>query len=230
MNIRPDSLGAAGREANLSQKLVTQTASARLPTTWGEFMCHSFQSLEDGQMHLAFVMGEVDTGEPILVRVHSECVTGDVFNSVKCDCGLQLDEAMNRVAQAGQGVVIYLRGHEGRGIGISQKLMAYELQDQGFDTVDANIELGVAVDSRDYGVGAQILGDLGVTRLRLMTNNPAKYQGLAGNGLTIDELIPLHVPIHPEAERYIETKRGRLGHHPPDSAAVPETPSDVAIG
>jgi len=215
MNSRSDSLGAAGRDAHPSHKPVIQTASARLPTTWGQFMCHSFESLDDGQTHLAFVMGDVATGEPVLVRVHSECVTGDVFNSVKCDCGLQLDEAMSRVAQAGRGVVIYLRGHEGRGIGISQKLRAYELQDQGFDTVDANIELGVAVDSRDYGVGAQILMELGVSKLRLMTNNPAKYEGLAGNGLTINELIPLHVPIHPEAERYIETKQGRLGHHTP---------------
>lgn len=215
MNSRSDSLGAAGRDAHSSHKPVSETASARLPTTWGEFMCHSFESLDDGQIHLAFVMGDVATDEPVLVRVHSECVTGDVFNSVKCDCGLQLDEAMSRVAQAGRGVVIYLRGHEGRGIGISQKLRAYELQDQGFDTVDANIELGVAVDSRDYGVGAQILTELGVSKLRLMTNNPAKYQGLAGSGLTIDELIPLHVPIHPEAVRYIETKQGRLGHHTP---------------
>jgi len=215
MNSRSDSLGAADRNGHPAHKPVSQTASARLPTTWGEFMCHSFESLDDGQMHLAFVMGDVATADPVLVRVHSECVTGDVFNSVKCDCGLQLDEAMSRVAQAGRGVVIYLRGHEGRGIGISQKLKAYELQDQGFDTVDANIELGVAVDSRDYGVGAQILMELGVSELRLMTNNPAKYDGLAGNGLTISELVPLHVPIHPEAERYVETKQGRLGHHTP---------------
>ena len=215
MNSRADSLGAADRNGHPAHKPVRETASARLPTTWGEFMCHSFESLDDGQMHLAFVMGDVATADPVLVRVHSECVTGDVFNSVKCDCGLQLDEAMSRVAQAGRGVVIYLRGHEGRGIGISQKLKAYELQDQGFDTVDANIELGVAVDSRDYGVGAQILMELGVSELRLMTNNPAKYDGLAGNGLTISELVPLHVPIHPEAERYVETKQGRLGHHTP---------------
>ncbi len=230
MNIRSDSFGASGRDAHSSQKLVIRAASARVPTTWGEFMCHSFESLEDGEVHLAFVMGEVDTAEPVLARVHSECVTGDVFNSVKCDCGLQLNEAMSRVAQAGRGVVIYLRGHEGRGIGISQKLKAYELQDQGFDTVDANLELGMAVDARDYGVGAQILIDLGVGQLRLMTNNPAKYQGLAGKGLIITELVPLHVPIHPEAERYIETKRGRLGHHTPDSASIPAPPSDVALG
>ncbi len=229
MNTRSDSLGSNGSDEHPPRELVTQTASARLPTTWGEFMCHSYESLDDGQMHLAFVMGEVDGAEPVLVRVHSECVTGDVFNSVKCDCGLQLDEAMSRVAQAGQGVVIYLRGHEGRGIGISQKLKAYELQDQGFDTVDANLELGVAVDSRDYSVGAQILTQLGVSQLRLMTNNPAKYQGLASNGLTITELIPLHVPIHPEAERYIETKRGRLGHHTPSSAGSSAAPSDAVV-
>jgi len=222
MNTRSESLGATIGNAGNGKTALLKTASARLPTTWGEFWCHSFRSV-DGETHLAFVMGEVDADEPVLVRVHSECVTGDVFNSVKCDCGLQLDEAMRRVAEADQGVVVYLRGHEGRGIGISQKLRAYQLQDQGFDTVDANLELGVAVDSRDYSVGAQILIDLGVSRLRLMTNNPAKYQGLEGFGLTISELVPLHVPIHPEAKRYIETKRGRLGHHTPDDPMNPTT-------
>jgi 3,4-dihydroxy 2-butanone 4-phosphate synthase/GTP cyclohydrolase II len=157
-------------------------------------------------------MGDVGGDEPVLVRVHSECVTGDVFGSVKCDCGPQLQEAMRRVAEEGRGVVIYLRGHEGRGIGIAHKLRAYELQEQGFDTVDANVELGLPIDKREYGVGAQILADLGVHRLRLMTNNPEKYGGLEGFGLTITERVPIHLRAHPEAEAYLRTKRDRMGH------------------
>lgn len=204
-----------------SEKLVTRTASARLPTQWGTFQCHSFSSELDGETHLAFTMGELDSGESTLVRVHSECITGDVFTSVKCDCGPQLHEAMRQVAALGRGVVVYLRGHEGRGIGISHKLRAYELQDSGLDTIDANLELGLPIDSREYGVGAQILVDLGVSEIRLLTNNPSKYSGLGGFGLTITERISLHVPIHPEAERYVQTKRDRLGH---DSPTV--TPSD----
>lgn len=199
-----------------SEKLITRTASARLPTRWGEFRCHSFECLVDGETHLAFAIGDVRGDDPVLVRVHSECLTGDVFGSVKCDCGPQLHEAMRLIAAAGRGVVVYLRGHEGRGIGISHKLRAYELQDQGWDTVDANIELGLPVDSREYGVGAQILADLGVTHLLLLTNNPAKYRGLEGFGLTISERVPLHPPAHPEAEQYLRTKQDRLGHHPPN--------------
>ncbi len=204
-----------------SEMLVTRTASARLPTQWGTFRCHSFASEIDGETHLAFTMGDIDTGGPVLVRVHSECITGDVFNSVKCDCGPQLHEAMRQVAELGRGAVVYLRGHEGRGIGISHKLRAYELQDDGLDTIDANLELGLPIDNREYGVGAQILADLGVTRLRLLTNNPAKYRGVDGFGLTITERVPLHVPIHPEAERYVQTKRDRLGHDSP--ALLPDT-------
>ena len=206
------------RHRRRSEKLVAETANARLPTEWGEFRCHSFESLVDGETHLAFVMGDLSGDAPTLVRVHSECLTGDIFGSVKCDCGPQLHEAMRLVADAGRGVVVYLRGHEGRGIGISHKIRAYELQDQGLDTVDANLELGLPVDSREYGVGAQILADLGVTDLRLLTNNPAKYRGLEGFGLTISERIPLHLPVHPEAERYLRTKRDRLGHDLPRQA------------
>jgi len=194
------------------EKLVEQTAEARLPTEWGEFRCCSYESVLDGETHLAFVAGDVAGDEAVLVRVHSECLTGDVFNSVKCDCGPQLREAMRRIAEAGRGVVVYLRGQEGRGIGLSHKLRAYELQDAGLDTVDANLELGLPVDNREYGIGAQILADLGVHHLRLLTNNPAKYRGLEGFGLTIAERVELHLPVHPEAEHYLRTKRDRMGH------------------
>jgi 3,4-dihydroxy 2-butanone 4-phosphate synthase/GTP cyclohydrolase II len=201
------------RHRRRTEKLITRTAAARLPTEWGEFRCYSFHSLVDGgDTHLAFVKGDVAGRPDVLVRVHSECVTGDVFASVKCDCGAQLQEAMRRIDEAGDGVVVYLRGHEGRGIGITHKLRAYELQDAGLDTVDANIELGLPVDGREYGIGAQILADLGLTSVRLLTNNPTKYRGLEGFGLSISELVPLHVPIHPEARQYIETKRTRMGH------------------
>ena len=203
-----------------SEKLVARTATARLPTAWGEFRCHSFQSLIDGDTHLALSMGDVRGDEPVLVRVHSECLTGDVFGSVKCDCGPQLHEAMRLIAEIGCGIVVYLRGHEGRGIGIDHKLRAYELQDQGFDTVDANLELGLPVDSREYGIGAQILSELGVTHLRLLTNNPAKYASLQGFGLTITERVAIHPCVHPEAEQYMRTKRDRLGHLLPDDEAL----------
>ena len=161
-------------------------------------------------------MGDVAGDEAVLVRVHSECLTGDVFGSVKCDCGPQLHESMRLVTEAGRGVVVYLRGHEGRGIGLSHKLRAYELQDAGLDTVDANLELGLPVDSREYAIGAQILVDLGVRNLRLLTNNPAKYRGLEGFGLTITERVGLHLPAHPESEHYLRTKRDRMGHLLPD--------------
>jgi 3,4-dihydroxy 2-butanone 4-phosphate synthase / GTP cyclohydrolase II len=201
------------RHRRHTEKLITRTAAARVPTEWGEFRCYAFHSLIDGgDTHLAFVKGDVAGCADVLVRVHSECVTGDVFASVKCDCGAQLHEAMRRVAEADCGAVVYLRGHEGRGIGITHKLRAYELQDAGLDTVDANIELGLPVDSREYGIGAQILADLGLTSVRLLTNNPAKYGGLEGFGLTITERVPLHVDVHPEAQRYVDTKRERMGH------------------
>ena len=156
--------------------------------------------------------GDVDKGAPVLVRVHSECLTGDVFGSRRCDCGPQLATAMALVEREGAGVIVYLRGHEGRGIGIGHKIRAYSLQDQGFDTVDANTELGLPVDSREYGIGAQILADLGVTELRLMTNNPAKYGGLGGYGLTVVERVPLNTVPTPENEAYLRTKVERMGH------------------
>jgi 3,4-dihydroxy 2-butanone 4-phosphate synthase / GTP cyclohydrolase II len=153
--------------------------------------------------------------------VHSECITGDVFGSRKCDCGEQLREALRRIDAEGHGVLVYLRGHEGRGIGITHKLRAYELQDAGADTIEANLQLGLPVDSREYGIGAQILADLGLTTIRLLTNNPAKYGGLEGFGLTVTERVPLHVPVHPEAQRYLDTKRERMGHHLPKPTPTP---------
>ncbi len=210
------------RHRRRTEKLVTRAAAARLPTEWGEFRCFAFDSVIDaGDTHLAFVMGDVAGRSDVLVRVHSECITGDVFGSVKCDCGAQLHESMRLVAEEGHGVVVYLRGHEGRGIGITHKLRAYDLQDAGADTVDANVRLGLPVDSREYGVGAQILADLGLTTVRLLTNNPAKYGGLDGYGLTITDRVPLHVPIHPEAQRYMDTKWTRMGHDRPDETVTP---------
>ena len=194
------------------EQLVRHLSEARVPTLHGEFVCHAWESLVDGTEHVAFVRGDVSGDEPVLVRVHSECLTGDVFGSARCDCGSQLADALRHVDEAGRGVVVYLRGHEGRGIGIGHKLRAYELQDRGFDTVDANLELGLPVDSRDYGVGAQILADLGVRRMRLMTNNPAKYDGLSGYGMEIVERVSLAPHTNAHNLPYLTTKAERLGH------------------
>ena len=195
-----------------TERLVRRTAEARLPTEYGEFRCIAYQSVIDHETHLAFVMGEPAGEEHVLVRVHSECLTGDVFGSRRCDCGAQLHAALRLIAEAGLGAVIYLRGHEGRGIGITHKLQAYELQDGGLDTVDANVELGLPVDSREYGIGAQMLVDLGITTMRLLTNNPAKRGGLEGFGLQIVERVPIHTAPNEENIRYLRTKRDRLGH------------------
>src|SRR3984893_6719619 len=194
------------------EKLVRRTAEARVPTPWGEFTCYAYQSVLDHETHLAFVMGAPQGEQDVLVRVHSECLTGDVFGSLRCDCGLQLNAAMAKIAEEGMGVVVYLRGHEGRGIGITHKLLAYKLQDDGRDTVDANLELGLPVDSREYGIGAQILVDLGITTMRLMTNNPAKRGGLEGFGLEIVERVPLESVPNPENIHYLLTKREKMGH------------------
>jgi 3,4-dihydroxy 2-butanone 4-phosphate synthase/GTP cyclohydrolase II len=199
-----------------TEKLVTRLGESRLPTQWGDFHCVAFGSRLDDHTHLAFVRGDPSTARDVLVRVHSECLTGDVFGSRRCDCGPQLQEAMRRVAAVGTGAIVYLRGHEGRGIGIGHKLRAYQLQEQGFDTVDANVELGFPVDGRDYSVGAQILADLGVTTMRLMTNNPVKYRGLEAFGLDITERVPLLVAPHADNVAYLRTKRERLGHFLPD--------------
>jgi 3,4-dihydroxy 2-butanone 4-phosphate synthase / GTP cyclohydrolase II len=193
-------------------KLVRRIADARVPTEYGEFTVYAYESVLDGEHHVALVKGEVAGRENTLVRVHSECLTGDVFGSVRCDCGPQLHGAMSAINDHGSGVIVYLRGHEGRGIGLAHKLRAYNLQEAGFDTVDANLELGLPADSREYGIGAQILVDLGVTTMRLMTNNPTKYGGLEGFGLDIVERVNIQSTPTPENIEYLRTKRERMGH------------------
>ncbi|MDA8294005.1 MAG: bifunctional 3,4-dihydroxy-2-butanone-4-phosphate synthase/GTP cyclohydrolase II [Actinomycetota bacterium] len=200
------------RYRHRNEKLVRRLASARLPTELGEFTAVAYESVLDGEQHLALVLGDVSGVGDVLVRVHSECLTGDVLGSLRCDCGPQLHAAMETIAAEGRGVVVYLRGHEGRGIGLGHKLRAYSLQEEGFDTVDANLELGLPADSREYGIGAQILVDLGVTTMRLMTNNPTKYGGLEGFGLDIVERVPLQTRANPENIEYLRTKRERMGH------------------
>jgi 3,4-dihydroxy 2-butanone 4-phosphate synthase/GTP cyclohydrolase II len=193
-------------------KLVERSSAARIPTMWGPFTAYCYKSVLDGIEHIAMVKGEIGDGEDILVRVHSECLTGDIFGSARCDCGNQLALAMRQIEAAGKGVLVYLRGHEGRGIGLGHKLRAYNLQDDGRDTVEANEELGLPVDSREYGIGAQMLGDLGVRTMKLMTNNPAKYIGLKGYGLAVSGRVPLLTPITMENKRYLDTKRTKMGH------------------
>jgi 3,4-dihydroxy 2-butanone 4-phosphate synthase/GTP cyclohydrolase II len=195
-----------------TERLVRRIGEAQIPTEWGPFTCYAYESILDGEQHVAFVRGAVQGEDDVLVRVHSECLTGDVFGSMRCDCGPQLRAAMKGVAEQGLGVVLYLRGHEGRGIGIGHKIRAYGLQEQGLDTVDANLALGQPVDSREYGIGAQILVDLGITTMRLMTNNTLKYGGLEGYGLEIVERVPLEIPANEWNVDYLRTKRERMGH------------------
>jgi 3,4-dihydroxy 2-butanone 4-phosphate synthase/GTP cyclohydrolase II len=193
-------------------KLVERVAEATVPLAPGTFTAVGYSSSYDDREHVAFVYGDIGDGEDVLVRVHSECLTGDVFGSLRCDCGPQLHAALAAVAQEGRGAVLYIRGHEGRGIGLLHKLQAYQLQDLGVDTVDANLDLGLPADARDYGTGAQILVDLGVHTMRLLTNNPAKRAGLEGYGLRVLGRVPL--PSHVTAENlsYLRTKRDRMGH------------------
>jgi 3,4-dihydroxy 2-butanone 4-phosphate synthase / GTP cyclohydrolase II len=193
------------------EKLVQRVTEARIPTSHGEFRAVAYES-HDERMHVALVKGEPAEKENVLVRVHSECFTGDVLGSFRCDCGNQLHEALRRISEAGEGVVVYIRGHEGRGIGLRHKLEAYSLQDGGLDTVEANVELGFSADARDYGVGAQILADLGISTMRLLTNNPTKRAGLEGYGLHIVERVPLESDPNPENIHYLRTKKEKLGH------------------
>ena len=193
------------------EKLIRKITTARLPTRWGEFVLALYESLLDGKQHIALVKGNIEGGENVLVRVHDECLTGDVFGSLRCDCGGQLSTAMEMIEREGKGVFLYMR-QEGRGIGIGKKLQAYHLQDLGFDTVDANCRLGFDPDLRDYGVGAQILVDLGLSKIRLLTNNPRKIVGLEGYGLSIIERVPLAIEPNPENIEYLRTKKNRMGH------------------
>jgi 3,4-dihydroxy 2-butanone 4-phosphate synthase/GTP cyclohydrolase II len=192
-------------------RLVERVVTTRLPTAFGDFAVVGYRSLVDDKHHVAMVKGEIDGAEDVLVRVHSECLTGDVFHSLRCDCGEQLESALAMIEREGSGVLLYL-AQEGRGIGLLNKLKAYNLQDKGLDTVDANLELGLPVDLRDYGIGAQILADLGLSSIRILTNNPKKIRGLEGYGLSVTEQIPIVHAANPHNQRYLEAKRDRLGH------------------
>jgi 3,4-dihydroxy 2-butanone 4-phosphate synthase/GTP cyclohydrolase II len=195
-----------------SESMVERIATAKLPTPYGDWRMVGYRSSADGAESVALLHGEPEGKRDVLVRMHSECLTGDVFRSLRCDCGPQLDLAMARIADEGEGVIVYLRGHEGRGIGLLHKLQAYELQDQGADTVDANLQLGLPADARDYGTGALILADLGLSTLRLLTNNPLKRAALGGFGLSIVDKVPVEVVTNPANERYLRTKAERMGH------------------
>ncbi|MDI6711767.1 MAG: bifunctional 3,4-dihydroxy-2-butanone-4-phosphate synthase/GTP cyclohydrolase II [Anaerosomatales bacterium] len=195
-----------------NERLVERVATVDLPTKFGTFVAHGYRSLVDGSTHVALVCGEVAGERDVLVRVHSECLTGDVFHSLRCDCGAQLEEAMRRIQEEGRGVLLYIVGHEGRGIGLADKLRAYELQERGLDTVEANEALGHPPDLRDYGIGAQILADLGLSSMRLMTNNPTKIVGLEAYGLAVTEAVPLQVGCTVHNVRYLKTKKEKMAH------------------
>ena len=194
------------------ERLVEREATAHLPTPWGVFKIHAYRHKLTGEEQVALTMGEWREDEPVLVRVHSECLTGDVFRSMRCDCRPQLEKALEMISKEGKGVLVYILGHEGRGIGIANKIKAYELQEKGYDTVEANEKLGYPPDLRDYGVGVQILLDLGVRKMRLMTNNPRKIVALEGFGLEIVERVPIKIEPTPHNRVYLSTKKKKLGH------------------
>ena len=194
-----------------TESLVKRIASAKLPTAYGDWHVHVFENQLDKQEHVALVKGDISRGQDVLVRVHSSCLTGDVLHSIRCDCGAQLDAAMELIAAEGRGVVLYLN-QEGRGIGLGNKIRAYELQDEGFDTVEANVRLGFKADQRDYGIGVQILRELGIRSIRLLSNNPRKLVGIEGYGLSVSEWLPLEIPASDSTRRYLKTKKEKLGH------------------
>jgi 3,4-dihydroxy 2-butanone 4-phosphate synthase/GTP cyclohydrolase II len=225
------SVAALIRHRRRREKLIRRVSTAELPTPHGPFTAHVYEAILSGDQHFALVRGDLRNGDgpAPLVRVHSECLTGDVFGSRRCDCGEQLDASLERIAAEGRGAVVYLRGHEGRGIGLGHKIAAYALQERGLDTVEANLGLGLPVDSREYGIGAQILVDLGVSAMRLLTNNPDKRGGLEGYGLEVAERLSLATDPTPENLTYLRTKRERMGHllgELPDEAALPPTRKD----
>jgi len=194
-----------------TESLVKRVASAKMPTEYGDFRVHAFENQVDRQTHVAYVIGDIGDGKNVLVRVHSSCLTGDALHSIRCDCGMQLDAAMEKIAAEGRGILLYLN-QEGRGIGLANKIRAYELQDEGFDTVEANERLGFKADQRDYGMGVQILRELGVRSMRLLSNNPRKLVGIEGYGLSVSEWLPLEIPASDSTRRYLKTKKDKMGH------------------
>jgi len=211
------------------ESLISRDISVRMPTQWGDFDLYSFTQSSNGAQHLALVKGDISTPEPVLVRVHSSCVTGDIFGSCRCDCGPQLHKAMEQIEREGRGVIVYMN-QEGRGIGLLNKLRAYKLQEQGRDTVEANVELGFGVDERDYGVGAQILRDLGISKMRLLSNNPRKRTGLIGYGLEIVESVAIEIEPNEHNQSYLATKRDKLGHTIMGTSLAPHVSPDTALG
>jgi 3,4-dihydroxy 2-butanone 4-phosphate synthase / GTP cyclohydrolase II len=205
-----DTVRAWARSA-LGRQRVRAVATAQLPTEFGEFAIHAYDDLTERKTHIALVLGEIGDGKGVLARIHSSCLTGDVFHSARCDCGPQLHAAMARVAAEGRGVILYLN-QEGRGIGLANKIRAYALQDQGYDTVEANERLGFGADQREYGLGVEMLRDLGVKSMRMLTNNPRKLRGVEHHGMSVSELVPIEIPASESTRRYLRTKKEKLGH------------------